>query len=106
DIYFDFNSDALREESEPTLQEIAEIMRRHPDWKLSIAGHTDSIGGDTPNTDLSKRRSAAVKNALVSRIGVNTGRLTTTGYGRSRPVDTNDTAEGRARNRRVELMRQ
>jgi outer membrane protein OmpA-like peptidoglycan-associated protein len=106
DVYFSFNSDELREESEPTLQEIGDILRRHPDWKLSIAGHTDNIGGDTPNLDLSKRRAAAVKNALVTQFGVNTARLTTTGFGRSRPVDTNDTPEGRAHNRRVELMRQ
>lgn len=105
-IYFSFNSDELREESEATLREIADIMRRHPDWKLSVAGHTDSIGGDAPNLDLSKRRAASVKNALVTRFGVNAGRLTTNGYGKSRPVDTNETEEGRARNRRVELVRQ
>ena len=104
-IYFSFNSDELREESEPTLREIGDIMRRHPDWKLSVAGHTDAIGGDAPNLDLSKRRSASVKNALAGRFGVNAARLTTTGYGRSRPVDTNETEEGRARNRRVELTR-
>jgi len=104
-IYFSFNSDELREESEPTLREIADIMRRHLDWKLSVAGHTDSIGGDTPNLDLSKRRAASVKNALVARFGVNASRLVTDGFGRSRPVDTNDTEEGRARNRRVELVR-
>ena len=104
-IYFSFNSDEIREESEPTLREIADILRRHPDWKLGVAGHTDAIGGDAPNLDLSKRRAAAVKNALVGRLGVNAGRLTTTGYGKSRPVDTNETEEGRARNRRVELVR-
>ncbi len=104
-IYFSFNSDELREESEPTLREIADIMRRHPDWKLSVAGHTDSIGGDAPNLDLSKRRAASVKNALVGRFSVSVNRLTTDGFGKSRPVDTNDTEEGRARNRRVELVR-
>lgn len=105
DIYFDFNSAEIREESEPTLHDIAEIMRRHPDWKLSIAGHTDAIGGDALNLDLSKRRAASVKNALVAKFGVRDVRFTTTGYGKSRPVDTNDTEEGRARNRRVELVR-
>ncbi len=104
-IYFSFNSDQLREESEPTLREIAGIMRRHPDWKLSVAGHTDSIGSDVPNLDLSKRRAASVKNALVTGFGVNAGRLTTDGFGKSRPIDTNETEEGRARNRRVELVR-
>ena len=106
DIYFDFNSDEIREESEPTLHDIANIMGRHPDWKLGIAGHTDGIGGDAPNLDLSKRRAASVKNALTTRFSVNAARFTTTGYGKSRPVDTNETEEGRARNRRVELVRQ
>jgi outer membrane protein OmpA-like peptidoglycan-associated protein len=104
-IFFSFNSDALREESEPTLREIGAIMRRHPDWKLSVAGHTDSVGGDAPNLDLSKRRAASVKSALVSRFGVTADRLVTDGHGRSRPIDTNATEEGRARNRRVELVR-
>jgi outer membrane protein OmpA-like peptidoglycan-associated protein len=104
-IYFSFDSDEIREESESTLREIGGIMRRHPDWKLSVAGHTDNIGGDAPNLDLSKRRATSVKNALVSRFAVNVGRLSTEGYGRSRPVDTNETEEGRARNRRVELVK-
>ena len=104
-IYFSFNSDDIREESEPTLREIQQILRRHPDWKLGISGHTDGIGGDASNLDLSKRRAAAVKTALVSRFGVSAGRLTTNGYGKSQPVDTNETPEGRARNRRVELVK-
>ena len=106
DIYFSFNSDQIRDESEPTLREIGDVLRKHLQWKLNIAGHTDSIGGDASNLDLSKRRAAAVKQALVSKFGVSADRLTTGGYGKSRPVDTNETAEGRARNRRVELARQ
>jgi len=105
DIFFSFNSDEIREESEPTLREINDILRRHPDWKLSISGHTDNIASDTFNLELSRRRAAAVKNALVGSFGISSGRLATSGYGKSRPVDTNDTEEGRARNRRVELMR-
>jgi outer membrane protein OmpA-like peptidoglycan-associated protein len=105
-IYFSFNSDEIREESEPTLHEIGDIMRRHPNWRLSVGGHTDSIGGDAPNLDLSNRRAAAVKNVLTTRYGMTAGRLATAGYGKSRPVDTNDTPEGRAHNRRVELVRQ
>ena len=104
-IYFSFNSDKLREESQPTLKDIAEVMRLHPDWKLQVNGHTDAIGGDEFNLDLSKRRAAAVKSALVKQFGANTARLATAGYGKSQPKDTNDTLEGRARNRRVELMK-
>jgi outer membrane protein OmpA-like peptidoglycan-associated protein len=104
-IYFAFNSDQIRDESEPTLQEIADVLRRHPDWKLAIEGHTDNIATDVYNRQLSERRAAAVKNALVSAKGVSAARLTTAGLGESRPKDTNDTVEGRARNRRVELVR-
>lgn len=105
EIYFEFNSDRIREESEPTLREIAGVMTRHPEWKLGIEGHTDSIGSDAFNLDLSERRAAAVKNELTTRFSVNRERLTTAGFGESRPKDRNDTLEGRARNRRVELAR-
>jgi outer membrane protein OmpA-like peptidoglycan-associated protein len=106
DLYFDFRSDQLRPESDKVLKEIAQVMRDHPDWKLSVEGNTDNIGGDAYNLDLSKRRAASVKAALVSQYDVAGDRLSSTGFGRSHPVDTNDTIEGRARNRRVELARQ
>jgi len=105
DIYFDFNSDRIRDESAPTLSEIAEVLRRHPDWRLAIEGHTDGIGSETANLDLSKRRAGAVKDALVTGHRIDVGRLTTSGHGEARPRDRNDTLEGRARNRRVELVR-
>jgi outer membrane protein OmpA-like peptidoglycan-associated protein len=104
-IYFSFNSDGIREESDSTLQEIADVLHRHPEWKLAIGGHTDNIGSDAYNLDLSRRRADAVKAALVKRNGADAGRLTTAGYGSKSPRDTNDTLEGRARNRRVELVR-
>ena len=105
-IYFSFNSADIRPESERVLKEIAEVLVAHPDWKLRVDGHTDGIGNATDNLDLSKRRAAAVKDALVSRYGIDAARLTTEGYGESSPQDTNETQEGRARNRRVELRRQ
>lgn len=105
DLYFDFNSDRIRDESEPTLREIADLLARHRDWKLSIEGHTDGIAGDAYNLDLSRRRAAAVKRALTASYRIDGGRLTTAGYGKSRPKDRNDTLQGRARNRRVELVR-
>jgi outer membrane protein OmpA-like peptidoglycan-associated protein len=104
-IYFSFNSDQLRDESEPTLRDIAEVLRRHPGWTLRVNGHTDGIGGDDFNLDLSKRRATAVKSALLKRYGIAQDRLDTAGFGESQPRDTNDTMEGRARNRRVELKR-
>ena len=105
-IYFDFASDRIKPESEEVLAEIATVMRQHPAWSLSVDGHTDGIGGAAANVDLSKRRAAAVKQALVTRYQIDANRLKTAGYGASRPKDTNDTIEGRARNRRVELRRQ
>jgi len=105
-IYFTFNSDVLRPESEPTLKEIADVLKKHSDWKLGVNGHTDGIGNDDYNLDLSKRRAAAVRAALVTRYGIAGTRLTTAGYGKTQPKDTNATLEGRAKNRRVELVKQ
>lgn len=106
-IYFDFNSDRIRPESEPVLKEIDSVMKRHPDWRLSIAGHTDNVGGNGEyNLQLSRKRSEAVRTTLINRFGISADRLTSSGYGAGAPKDTNDTSEGRARNRRVELVRQ
>jgi outer membrane protein OmpA-like peptidoglycan-associated protein len=105
-IYFDFASDHLKPESAPVLEDIAAALKTHPDWKLSVNGHTDNIGGDPYNQDLSERRAAAVKQALVSQYSIDAGRLAPAGFGASQPLDTNATLAGRARNRRVELIRQ
>ena len=105
-IYFGFASATIRPESDRVLQEIAETLQRNAAWKLRIEGHTDGIGADAANLELSKRRSAAVRDALVARFKIAPDRLTTDGKGESAPKATNDTPEGRAQNRRVELTRQ
>ena len=106
DIYFDYNESTITPQSDLTLRTLGDIMRRHPDWKLDVVGHTDSIGGTgASNAALSARRAAAVKDALSSRYGVAAGRLTTRGAGGGQPIATNATLEGRAKNRRVELRR-
>jgi outer membrane protein OmpA-like peptidoglycan-associated protein len=105
-IFFDFDKDTIKPESEPVLKEIVKAMTDNPDWKLRVDGHTDNIGGDAHNLDLSKRRAASVKTALVERYHISADRLTTNGFGASSPIDRNDTLEGRARNRRVELSRE
>jgi outer membrane protein OmpA-like peptidoglycan-associated protein len=105
DIHFTFASDQLREESEPALREIADVLARHPDWKLRVQGHTDSVGSDKGNIELSQKRAAAVKQALVARYRIDASRLVTAGFGASRPRDSNETLAGRARNRRVELVK-
>jgi outer membrane protein OmpA-like peptidoglycan-associated protein len=105
-IYFDFNKDTIKPESEPVLKQIVQAMTDNPTWKLTVEGHTDNIGGDSYNLDLSKRRAAAVKQTLIARYHISPDRLSADGFGASRPVEPNDTLEGRARNRRVELTRE
>lgn len=103
-IYFAFNSDRIRPESEPVLQEIAALMQRHSGWKLTIHGHTDDVGDASYNVTLSARRGEAVRRALVE-LGIAESRLSSAGHGARAPREPNDTPEGRARNRRVELVR-
>jgi outer membrane protein OmpA-like peptidoglycan-associated protein len=105
-IYFDFASDKLRPESAPVLAEIATTLKNNPTWKLRVNGHTDNIGGDAYNLDLSNRRAAAVKQALVAQYQIDPARLDPQGFGATQPKESNDTLEGRARNRRVELVRE
>jgi outer membrane protein OmpA-like peptidoglycan-associated protein len=105
-IYFDFASDKIKPESEAVLREIADAMKHNPTWKLRVEGHTDNVGGDDYNMDLSQRRAEAVKQALVSRYHITAERLTPQGFGATRPKESNDTLYGRARNRRVELVRE
>jgi outer membrane protein OmpA-like peptidoglycan-associated protein len=102
-IYFDFNQATIKPQSEQALREIATALltSQRP---FRIEGHTDNIGSDGYNDDLSARRAAAVKAALVRDHRIPEARLSTVGYGERRPIETNDTLAGRARNRRVELV--
>jgi outer membrane protein OmpA-like peptidoglycan-associated protein len=102
-IYFDFNQATLKPLSDAALKEIAGALRTSQ-RRLAVEGHTDNIGSDQYNNDLSMRRAAAVKTALVRDHGVDGTALTTAGYGERRPIETNETLAGRARNRRVELV--
>jgi flagellar motor protein MotB len=103
-LYFDFNRATINAQSKPALQSIADLLGRHP-WTVTIEGHTDNVGSDGYNDELSSRRAAAVKDALVRDHGIARTRLTSAGFGEQRPRETNDTIAGRARNRRVELVR-
>jgi outer membrane protein OmpA-like peptidoglycan-associated protein len=104
-IYFNTGSAQLLEESQPTLKTVAAVIRQSKDAVLTVEGHTDNIGTADYNQDLSERRATAVRQALVAQFGVPGNRLAAKGYGLTRPVETNTTVEGRARNRRVELTR-
>lgn len=102
-IYFNTGSATLLPESEPALRQIAQVVRQSKVPVLEVQGHTDNIGTAQFNQELSQRRAEAVRQALVSQLGIAPGRLTARGFGLTRPVDTNDTVVGRAHNRRVEL---
>ncbi len=104
-IYFDSGSAVLLPESEPMLQQVAEAVKASPAGVLTIEGHTDNIGSADYNQKLSEARAGAVRDALVNRYGIAATRLTSRGYGLTKPVETNATPQGRARNRRVELSR-
>ncbi|RXR05406.1 OmpA family protein [Pseudoxanthomonas composti] len=102
-VNFDFDKATLRPDAVSILSEATEILKRYPELKVEVAGHTDSVGTDAYNQKLSERRAKTVYDYLTSN-GVDASRLVgPIGYGESRPIDTNDTAEGRARNRRTEL---
>ena len=101
-IFFEFDSDSLLPESFPELDRLVEFLNQHPDIRIEISGHTDSIGTKQYNLDLSQRRANSVKKYLTSQ-GISSSRLITRGYGESRPMADNGTPEGRALNRRVEF---
>ncbi|MDG2280552.1 MAG: OmpA family protein [Flavicella sp.] len=101
-IYFKSSSDQLKVESYQPLNEIAYVMRDYPDSRFKIEGHTDSRGNDNYNLDLSKKRSKSVYNYLTNE-GVASNRLSSRGYGETRPIATNETEDGRQKNRRVEI---
>lgn len=105
-ILFDTDSDRLKPESAPVIQSIAKGLETNPNLKLLIEGHTDSVGNAAHNMDLSRRRAEAVKSVLVGQFNIDVGRLSTAGLGATKPIDTNDTPQGRAQNRRVELVKQ
>ena len=105
-IYFDVNKTDLKPESEPTLEEMAKLLKAQPALKLLVVGHTDNVGTLASNMDLSQRRAQAVVNTLVSKHTIAKERLTPLGVAFAAPVAPNKTEEGRAKNRRVELVEQ
>ena len=105
-IYFDTGKAEVKSESGPVLEEIAKLLQQNPKLKLYVVGHTDIVGSLTYNMKLSQTRADAVVTRLVSEYSVNANRLEAHGVGFLAPVASNKTEEGRAKNRRVELVEQ
>jgi len=103
-INFDFDKAIIKPESRPTVNEVIRMMKQSPDLKLSINGYTDNVGTHEYNVKLSQARAAAVVEALA-KAGIAADRLSSAGFGDSAPIADNDKPEGRAKNRRVELVR-
>jgi outer membrane protein OmpA-like peptidoglycan-associated protein len=101
-ILFDSDKDVIKSDSKPILDRAVEVLQKYPQVRIEISGHTDSRGGYEHNVDLSQRRSEAVKQYLIDN-GVAADRIETRGAGPNEPIDTNDTTEGRAENRRIEV---
>jgi outer membrane protein OmpA-like peptidoglycan-associated protein len=105
-ILFDTGKAEVKPESAPALQEIVKLLKQDPRLKIYVVGHTDNVGSLAANVDLSRRRAAAVVQALTSQYGVAVDRLQAYGNGPYAPVASNDTEDGRTLNRRVELVKQ
>ena len=110
DVLFDFDQSAIKKEAEPSLQKLATVIQANPGATVAIDGHTDGRGADDYNQKLSEARAASVKQWLVANAKVNASAISTRGLGRTRPIapnakpDGTDDPQGRARNRRVEIV--
>ena len=104
-IFFDTGQSVLKPESDAALKEIAKLLQANPALKLWVVGHTDSVGSPEANITLSNARAAAVIQALTQKNRIDPKRLAPFGNGPYAPVATNDSEEGRAKNRRVELVK-
>jgi len=101
DVKFDNDKDIIKPQYYPNLDSVAEAIKKHPDTRVEVQGHTSKTGSYEHNMDLSERRAKAVKDYLVDSHHL--PNVTSRGYGWTQPIDTNDTEEGRANNRRVQL---
>jgi outer membrane protein OmpA-like peptidoglycan-associated protein len=101
-IFFEYKKVELSRESKVELQRILKLMEKYPKLEIEVSGHTDNIGGDEYNKSLSLRRAKSVVNYLVKN-GISSNRLVAKGYGFDKPISTNDTDEGRKKNRRSEI---
>jgi outer membrane protein OmpA-like peptidoglycan-associated protein len=101
-IQFQSNSDKLTPASLPVLDQVAQLLKQYPAYKVTIAGHTDSRGEVGPNQRMSEKRAATCRQYLIGK-GIDAGRLRSVGYGESKPIASNINEAGRSQNRRVEF---
>jgi OOP family OmpA-OmpF porin len=101
-VEFDFDKSTIKKGYDKDINDLAKVMRDYPDLNVVIEGHTDSIGTAAYNKKLSQRRADAVKKYMVEEDGIDANRITAKGFGEERPIASNDTDEGRQKNRRVE----
>jgi OOP family OmpA-OmpF porin len=102
DVKFDFDKSIIKGAYNDDIDNLSGVMKDYPDLKVVIEGHTDSVGTNAYNINLSRERAAAVKNYMVEKNGIDSSRIATVGFGENKPVADNATAKGRAKNRRVE----
>lgn len=103
-INFETGKSNIKEDSKPIIDQIAEMLKQNPDLKVSIEGHTDNVGNAKSNQTLSESRAKSVMDALTAK-GIDKTRLKSKGWGQSKPVSYNNTDEGKAKNRRVEIVK-
>jgi OOP family OmpA-OmpF porin len=103
-VHFDFDKSRIRKSDDAELNRGIDFVKKYPDSKVRVEGYTDSIGTNKYNQKLSERRAEAVKNYLVHKGAVGASKITSVGYGETNPIASNKTKQGRAKNRRVEIL--
>jgi OOP family OmpA-OmpF porin len=103
-VEFDFNKSFIKEEYHNDIKKVADFMKEHPDTKIVIKGHTDSIGKKSYNMRLSRARAKSLRQYLINKFGIDGSRIATIGYGPNKPIASNDTEEGRQKNRSAEAV--